>query len=263
LTDTWRDVRRFVSSPRAIGIGLIDVAKFGLRKSESLVVQHRGTLSGERFGAPHEWLASRMAKPLWKAFLKLQPGRVGTRVVTRVSVSVEIHESGKTVGTPAAKIRYFGAGHRVADQDGRWNAERIDHAENVVGQALIVVTGQRLTRCTEATTRDPIDMTELPQLWSKLVEDMGAVARSSEQHDGATCTTPIENFETNAVFNCDEPTRVFRWILPSRWWLGAHRHSEQEPEHSRQLRRLGHECLAADAPNAVLSILRMCAQDGL
>ena len=70
---------------------------------------------------------------------------------------------------------------------------------------------------------------------------MGAVARSREQHDRVAGTAPIEDFETNTFFNCDELTRMFRWTLPSRWLLRAHGYSEHEPEHSRQVRCLRHE----------------------
>jgi len=54
---------------------------------------------------------------------------------------------------------------------------------------------------TEATAGDPINVTGFCEPWRKVIENMGGVTKTGEQHDIASGTAPVEHFQTHIRCN--------------------------------------------------------------
>src|SRR4026208_2227245 len=82
-----------------------------------------------------------------------------------------------------------------------------------------------------SSPRHTVNVVLGPQHGREFVEDMRGVAKTTEQDDASTRTTPIEDFQLDAVLNGDERRDVCRWIFPFRgllWRNGRARHQQEQ-----------------------------------
>src|SRR5262249_4466551 len=97
----------------------------------------------------------------------------------------------------------------------------IEHSQNVIGQALIVVSGRGVARLAVAASSHAVDMAAVAQLGREVIEDVRGIAASGEQNDGTARAAPVEHLKLYIVIDGDELHLVLRRVAPRIWFLSA------------------------------------------
>lgn len=80
--------------------------------------------------------------------------------------------------------------------------EEVHHLKHVFCKSTGCVSRwRRVAGCTEATAGDSINVTGCCKLWRKIIENMGGVTKTGEQHDSTSVTIPVKHFQTHVRCN--------------------------------------------------------------
>jgi hypothetical protein len=92
----------------------------------------------------------------------------------------------------------------------------VEHPNNVVGQALIVIAGCWLTRSAIAPSGNAVDVPPMSQLGREVVKDMCGVSGPHQQDDRPAAASPIESLQPDAFLHGYEADPVFGRVVPER-----------------------------------------------
>src|SRR5687768_3322384 len=113
-------------------------------------------------------------------------------------MGVKIDQSCDTLGMTTANGAQFFTCDGMTRKHGTVEVECLNHGEHIIAQAIRVVVfsrGQRFIGAAIAAAGDAVYAVALGEVERELIKDVSIVAQASEQHEGATCSTPVQHFQ--------------------------------------------------------------------
>jgi hypothetical protein len=116
-------------------------------------------------------------------------------IVRRIQIDEAYHPSGIRAGKRGELV----AGDRVAGESNPGEPERVEYRSKVGHTAGQIIARARLARRSVASTSDRQDVMIAGELGGEVVESMGHVLQSGQEHERRAGATPIENLKLDSV----------------------------------------------------------------